>query len=95
MTDLPPDVRPDVLTGICRALSHPTRRALLQALARYECDVGNLSIGHGLDQPTVSKHLATLRAAGLVQVRVDGRRRCYSLAHEEVVRPMLELLDRG
>jgi DNA-binding transcriptional ArsR family regulator len=82
----------DFLTGVCRALGHPARRALLQALSRGECDVGSLSAGLGLDQPTVSKHLAALRSAGLVRARVDGRRRCYSLAHEAVVKPLLDLL---
>lgn len=82
----------DFLTGVCRALSHPARRALLQALGRGECDVGGLSAGLDLDQPTVSKNLATLRRAGLVHARVDGRRRCYSLAHEETLRPLLALL---
>jgi DNA-binding transcriptional ArsR family regulator len=82
----------DVLTGVCRALSHPARRGLLQALRRGECDVGHLSAGSGLDQPTVSKNLATLRRAGLVQVRIDGRRRCYSLDNEEIVGPILDLL---
>jgi DNA-binding transcriptional ArsR family regulator len=84
----------DFLTGVCRALSHPARRALLRALSRGECDVGGLSAGLDLDQPTVSKSLATLRRAGLVQVRVEGPRRCYSLDHEEIVRPLLDLLDR-
>jgi DNA-binding transcriptional ArsR family regulator len=80
------------VTGVCRALAHPARRALLQALTRGECDVSNLSASSGLDQPTVSKHLRALRTAGLVQVRVDGRRRCYSLASEVTVRRLLELL---
>jgi DNA-binding transcriptional ArsR family regulator len=82
----------DFLTGVCRALAHPVRRALLQALSRGECDVGGLSAGSNLDQPTASKHLAALRRAGLVQVRVDGRRHCYSLTHEEIVKPLLDLL---
>ena len=83
----------DFLSGLCGALSHPSRRALLQALRRGECDVGGLSAGLGLDQPAVSKGLATLRRAGLVHVRVDGRRRCYSLSHEKLVRQLLDLLD--
>ena len=82
----------DILTGVCKALSHPARRALLQALCRGECDVGGLSSGSGLDQPAVSKSLATLRRAGLVRVRIEGRRRCYSLEHEEILRPLLDLL---
>jgi DNA-binding transcriptional ArsR family regulator len=83
----------DVVTATCRALSHRARRTLLRALLRGECDVGTLSAGCGLDQPTASKHLATLRGAGLVQVRVDSRRHCYSLTHAEIVRPLLDLLD--
>jgi DNA-binding transcriptional ArsR family regulator len=82
----------DPVTGVCRALAHPVRRALLQALCRGECDVGHLSAGSGLDQPTASKQLAALRRAGLVQVRIDGRRRCYSLTHEETVKSLLGLL---
>jgi len=82
----------DHVTCVCRALAHPVRRALLQALSRGECDVGGLSAGSGLDQPTASKHLAALRRAGLVHVRVDGRRRCYSLTHGEIVRQFLGLL---
>jgi DNA-binding transcriptional ArsR family regulator len=82
----------DSTTAVCRALSHPARRMLLQALLRGECDVGGLSAGSGLDQPTASKHLATLRGAGLVQVRIDGRRRCYSVTQEATVKSLLDLL---
>ncbi len=82
----------DVISTICRALAHPVRRSLLAALASSECDVGRLSSHSGVDQPTASKHLAALRRAGLVRVRVDGRRRCYSLTAEEVVTTLLELL---
>jgi DNA-binding transcriptional ArsR family regulator len=82
----------DVISAICRALAHPVRRSLLTALATSECDVGRLSSHSGVDQPTASKHLAALRRAGLVRVRVDGRRRCYSLAAEEIVTTLLGLL---
>lgn len=84
----------DPVTAVCRALGHPARRALLRSLAASECDVSNLSQAVGLDQPDASKHLASLRRAGLVEVRVDGPRRCYSLAHPEVVLGMLALLDQ-
>ncbi|RLE30110.1 MAG: transcriptional regulator [Acidobacteria bacterium] len=82
------------LRDICRALGHPARRALLSALAQEQCDVSNLADQVKLSQPTVSKHLATLRRAGLVEVRIDGRRRCYSLADAELIRTLLDLLDR-
>ena len=82
----------DPVSAICRALAHQVRRSLLAALATSECDVGRLSSHSGVDQPTASKHLATLRRAGLVRVRVDGRRRCYSLADDETVTALLALL---
>jgi DNA-binding transcriptional ArsR family regulator len=89
-----PAVLPPVWLLRTRALAHPARRALLHALSRHECDVGTLSHGTGMDQPAVSKHLAALRSARLVQVRVEGRRRCYSLAHEDIVVSLLHLLDQ-
>ena len=33
----------------------------------------------GLPQPVVSRHLAQMRAAGVVDVRPDGTRRLYSV----------------
>ena len=84
----------DVASSACRALGHPIRRALLRGLMGGECDVGNMTQNTRLDQPTVSKHLAMLRQAGLVVVRVDGRRRCYSLANRDLDEPLLDLLDQ-
>lgn len=84
----------DFVSEVCRALAHPARRALLHALVRDECDVGNLGSCCGLDQPAVSKHLAALRGAGLVRVRVDGRRRCYSLGDRAAVERILDLLGQ-
>jgi len=64
------------------ALADPTRRRILELLAAGERPAGELTAAitaeFGLSQPTVSQHLATLRAAGLVAVRVDGPRRLYS-----------------
>lgn len=84
----------DLVTNVCRALSHPLRRQLLLALARNECDVGDLGQSCGVGQPTVSKHLAALRSAGLVQVRVDGRFRCYSLTEPELLLELFDFFDR-
>ena len=39
--------------------------------------MGELVDRLGLTQPQVSKHLAVLRAVGLVSARADGRRRWY------------------
>ena len=62
-----------------RALSDPTRRALFERLCREgEQSVGALTATAGVSQPAVSKHLAALKAAGLVADRHEGRQTHYS-----------------
>lgn len=63
-------------------LADPTRRRLLTALRGQERSVGDLVIELAVSQPTVSKHLRTLREGGLVRMRASGQRRLYSLRLE-------------
>lgn len=64
------------------ALADPTRRRILELLVAGERAAGDLTAviraEVGLSQPAVSQHLAVLRQAGLVTVRVDGSRRIYA-----------------
>jgi len=60
-------------------LAEPARRALLDELVAGERSVGDLVGATGMAQPSVSKHLAVLAAAGLVRVRAEGARRIYAL----------------
>jgi len=68
-------------------IADPTRRELLRALlARLEdpdgggeASVGQLVGELGLSQPTVSKHLKTLREFHVVTVREQGQHRYYRL----------------
>jgi DNA-binding transcriptional ArsR family regulator len=69
-------------------IADPTRRELLAVLLERRMaaggDAGEVSVGGlvetlGLTQPTVSKHLKTLRDSGLVSVREDGQHRFYRL----------------
>ena len=80
-------------SAICKALSHPLRRRLLLGLVDGECDVSVMQQRVDADQPTVSKHLAVLRDAGLVTVRTSGRRRCYTLTSPELVLGLLRALS--
>ena len=66
-------------------VAEPNRRALLGLLASSERSVGELERELRLAQPSVSKHLKVLREAGLVAVRVDGRRRLYALRPQPLV----------
>jgi ArsR family transcriptional regulator len=62
-----------------RALGDETRLSLLELLSPGERCVGDLMDATGLGQSLVSHHLRTLRNAGLVHDRRDGRWIYYSL----------------
>ncbi|MDP9144485.1 MAG: metalloregulator ArsR/SmtB family transcription factor [Actinomycetota bacterium] len=62
---------------IFRALADPSRRAIFESLTRGEAAVKDLTARFDISQPAVSQHLATLREAGLVRGRRDGRRAYY------------------
>ena len=56
---------------VAKALAHPTRLLLLDALREKEMCVCDLTELVGVDQSTVSKHLAILRDAGLIAGRKE------------------------
>ncbi len=55
------------------ALADPSRRAIFESLTRGEAAVKDLTERFDISQPAVSQHLATLRDAGLVDNRKEGR----------------------
>jgi len=57
---------------IAKALAHPSRLMILEALEGRERCVCELTELVGADQSTVSKHLAVLKQAGLVEDRKEG-----------------------
>lgn len=68
------------LAQVARALSHPGRLRLLEAIAaRRNCICGELVEVMPLAQSTVSRHLKELKEAGLVRGTVDGPRSCFCL----------------
>jgi DNA-binding transcriptional ArsR family regulator len=73
--------------AVLESLAEPNRRRIVEALRAGERPVGDLVAALGLAQPSVSKHLKTLRAAGVVTVRADAQRRLYRLCPE----PLREL----
>ena len=64
---------------IAKALSHPSRLLMLDALAEREMCVCDLTKLVGADQSTVSKHLAVLKQTGIVEDRKEGTMTFYSL----------------
>ena len=65
---------------LAAALGHPARVAIVRFLKRRGvCICGEIVEVLPLAQSTVSQHLKTLKAAGLVQGETDGPRTCYGL----------------
>jgi DNA-binding transcriptional ArsR family regulator len=58
---------------IFQALADPSRRAILESLTHGEAAVKDLTARFDISQPAVSQHLATLKGAGLVHGRREGR----------------------
>ncbi|MCB9857871.1 MAG: winged helix-turn-helix transcriptional regulator [Phycisphaerales bacterium] len=58
--------------AIAKALAHPSRLMILEALEQREQCVSDLTELVGADQSTVSKHLSILKQAGLVDIRKEG-----------------------
>lgn len=66
---------------IAKALAHPSRLLILDALAQRELCVCELTELVRADQSTVSKHLAILKQAGIV---ADRRERGMTFCHIKV-----------
>ncbi len=74
---------------LLKAISHPTRLALLEILRDGEQCVCHMEAMLGIRQSSISQQLMILREAGLVEVRRDGLNMFY-----RVVKPkVFEVLD--
>ena len=62
-----------------KALADPTRRRILELLRAGELTAGELAEHFDMTKPSISHHLSTLKAAGLVDAERDGQSIVYSL----------------
>lgn len=66
------------VSAIMRALADPTRRAVFERVAgTEEITVAELTKGSGVTQGAISQHLKSLKQAGLVTERPEGRNVYY------------------
>jgi DNA-binding transcriptional ArsR family regulator len=66
-----------------RALADPTRRAVFERVAETnEITVADLTRGSGVTQGAISQHLKSLKLAGLVAERPQGRKVYYRVRPE-------------
>lgn len=62
-----------------KALADPTRRRILELLRSADLTAGELADHFDMTKPSISHHLNTLKAAGLVDAEREGRSIVYSL----------------
>jgi DNA-binding transcriptional ArsR family regulator len=71
---------------VFRALADPTRRQILEELrGGGELAAGEISRRFAISGPSISRHLAILKAAELVDERRDGNRILYRLVPETLI----------
>ncbi len=78
----------DDLDTVLHALADPTRRRVVELLGSGPRRAGELAEGVGMAATTMTRHLRTLREAGLVDVVAvedDARGRVYSLRQDRIV----------
>jgi DNA-binding transcriptional ArsR family regulator len=71
---------PGSLDAVFAALADPTRRAMTERLAHGDASVSELAAPFDLALPSVTKHLAVLEHAALVEHWKEGRVRYVRLA---------------
>lgn len=76
--------RTEALARRLKALSDPTRLAILDALRNGPRTITEVAAAFSLAQPTVSNHVKVLRDAGLVMDERQGTRRLLIVQHDVV-----------
>jgi DNA-binding transcriptional ArsR family regulator len=78
---------------IMRTLADPTRRALFERIVESdEISVTDLTQGSGVTQGAISQHLKSLKQAGLVTKRPEGRKVFYR-AEPEGLGPLVHWMS--
>jgi DNA-binding transcriptional ArsR family regulator len=78
---------------VFKALSHPARRRILEMLRAGPLASGDIAAAFDASWPTITGHLAALKAAGLVEAERDGASVRYRLNISAVEEALAFLLD--
>lgn len=70
------------LDAVFSALADPTRRRIIERLARKPLTVGEIAAEFTISQPAISKHVRVLESSGLLRREVVGRVHTLNLTPE-------------
>lgn len=74
-----------------RVVAEPRRRAILRLVWDRELAAGEIAAQLPVSFAAVSQHLGVLRAASMVTVRAEGKRRLYRANHDALA-PFADML---
>ena len=78
------------INAVMRTLADPTRRAVFERVVKSdEITVAELTRGSGVTQGAISQHLKSLKLAGLVAERPEGRH-VYYRAEPKGLAPLVD-----
>jgi DNA-binding transcriptional ArsR family regulator len=81
------------INAIMRTLADPTRRAVFErVVGSDEITVAELTRGSGVTQGAISQHLKSLKLAGLVAERPEGRN-VYYRARPQGLEPLADWMS--
>jgi len=81
------------ITAVMRTLADPTRRGIFERVVNAsEITVAELTRGSGVTQGAISQHLKSLKQAGLVAERPEGRN-VYYRARPDGLAPLVDWMD--
>jgi DNA-binding transcriptional ArsR family regulator len=79
--------------AVFRALADPTRRQILLDLRKGELAAGDIASRFPISGPSISRHLAVLKAAGLLTERRQANRVIYSLVPDRLALSVASFLS--
>jgi DNA-binding transcriptional ArsR family regulator len=86
-------VKAAIIDAVLRTLADPTRRAVFERIVRSdEITVVELTRGSGVTQGAISQHLKSLKQAGLVAERPEGRN-VYYRAEPNGLAPLVDWMS--
>lgn len=88
-----PDKSEMKLTNVCHALGDPLRMKIVLCLARTgERNCSAFEADH-VSKSTLSHHVKTLREAGVITPRIEGKQHFYSIRWDDMNKCFPGLLD--
>ena len=76
----------NTINTVMRTLADPTRRAVFERIVKSnEITVSELTQGSGVTQGAISQHIKSLKQAGLIAERPEGRRRSFAPAAASLI----------